>query len=166
LDFEKAFDKVEHQMILAMMQSKGFSHKWLSWIGNILSSGTSQILLNGLSGKIIHCHRGVHQGDPLSPLLFVLAVDLLQSLVNEALHKGIISLPLASSYGQAYPIVQYADDTLIIMPADARQLFFLKGLLQSYAMAIGLKVNFSKSFIVPINMPEDKVEVLAGTLGC
>jgi hypothetical protein len=96
----------------------------------------------------------------------VLAVDLLQSLVNEALHKGIISLPLASSYGQAYPIVQYADDTLIIMPADARQLFFLKGLLQSYAMAIGLKVNFSKSFIVPINMPEDKVEVLAGTLGC
>jgi hypothetical protein len=60
------------------------------------------------------------------------------------------------------PIVQYADDTLIIMAADARQLFFLKGLLQSYASATDLKVNFSKSFIVP----EEKVEILTGTLGC
>jgi hypothetical protein len=90
----------------------------------------------------------------------------LQSLINEALHKGLISLPLATSYGQAYPIVQYADNTLIIMLADARQLFFLKGLLQSFAMVTGLKVNFRKTFIVPINVSEDKVDILAGTLGC
>jgi hypothetical protein len=103
LEFQKAFDKVQHQVILAMMQKKGFSDKWLSWVHNILSSGTSQVLLNGVPGKTIHCRRGVHQGDPLSPLLFVLALDLLQSLVNAAFHKGIISLPLASSYGQPYP---------------------------------------------------------------
>jgi hypothetical protein len=90
----------------------------------------------------------------------------LQSLINEALHKGLISMPLVTSYGQAYPIVQYADNTLIIMLADARQLFFLKGLLQSFAMVTGLKVNFRKTFIVPINVPEDKVDILAGTLGC
>jgi hypothetical protein len=68
----------------------------------------------------------------------VLAADLLQSLVNEAYHMNLISLPLLSSYGQAYPIVQYADDTLIIMPAEARQLFFLKCQLQSFAESIGL----------------------------
>jgi hypothetical protein len=120
LDFEKAFDKVEHHVILSMMHEKGFSDQWIRWVRRILSSGTSQVLLNGVPGKMIHCRRGVCQGDPLSPLLFVLVADLLQSLVNEEHRRGIIQLPLPSSYGQDYIIVQYADDTLIIMPAIAR----------------------------------------------
>jgi hypothetical protein len=62
--------------------------------------------------------------------------------------------------------VQYVDDMFIIMPVEAHQLFFLKCLLQTYASATGLKVNFSKSLIVPINVLEEKVEILAGTLGC
>jgi hypothetical protein len=78
----------------------------------------------------------------------------------------LITLPLGSSYGQAYPIVQYADDTLIIMPAEAKHLFFLKGLLHIFASSTGLKVKFSKSFIVPINVPDEKTLILAGTLGC
>jgi hypothetical protein len=53
-----------------------------------------------------------------------MAADLLQSLVNEARHRNLIVMPLSSSYGHSYPIVQYANDTLLIMPADARQLFF------------------------------------------
>jgi hypothetical protein len=59
LDFEKAFDKVEHHVILKMMQSKGFSQRWLHWIFSILSSSTSQVLLNGVLGKTIHCKCGV-----------------------------------------------------------------------------------------------------------
>jgi hypothetical protein len=51
----------------------------------IMGSGTSAILLNGVPGKVFHCRRGVRQGDPLSPLLFVLTADLLQSIVNSAL---------------------------------------------------------------------------------
>jgi hypothetical protein len=105
LDFKKAFDKVEHQVILNMLQRKGFSPTWVGWIGSILSTGTSQVLLNGVPGKTIHCKRGVRQGDPLSPLLFVLAANLLQSLVNEAFQGRLISLPLSSSYGQTYHIV-------------------------------------------------------------
>jgi len=84
LDFEKAFDKVEHQAMRSIMQHKGFCTKWLSWMDLIFSSGTSSILLNGVPGKVFHCKRGVRQGDPLSPLLYVLASDLLQSMINVA----------------------------------------------------------------------------------
>jgi hypothetical protein len=73
LDFEKAFDKVEHEFMLKIMEFKGFPAKWLQWMRLIFQSGTSTVLLNGVPGKVFHCRRGVKQGDPLSPLLFCLS---------------------------------------------------------------------------------------------
>jgi retron-type reverse transcriptase len=113
LDFDKAFDMVEQEVIISMLRHKGFSEKWVRWVQVILSSGTSQVLLNGVPGKSVRCKRGVRQGDPLSPLLFMLAVDLLQSIVNKAFRANILKHPLSKDFGQDYPIVQYADDTLV-----------------------------------------------------
>jgi retron-type reverse transcriptase len=58
LDFENAFDTVEHDLILQVLSFRGFGPKWLGWIRDILQSGTSSVLLNGVRGKSFHCKRG------------------------------------------------------------------------------------------------------------
>jgi len=107
----------------------------------------------------------VRQGDPLSPLLFVLAAEILQYVINGLKDQGILKLPIPQPSND-FPIVQYADDTLLIMQADARQIFCLKAILNTFASSTGLAVNFSKSFMVPINVSSEKIAILAATLGC
>jgi len=115
LNFEKAFDNIDHEAMIQIMQQNGFPTKWIEWMKLIFNSGTSAVLLNGVPGKTFHCRRGVRQGDPLSPLLFVLAADLLQTLLNSAKDLGLLTLPLSLHHNQDFPILQYADDTLIFM---------------------------------------------------
>ena len=65
-----------------------------------------------------------------------------------------------------FPVVQYADDTILIMRADQGQIMYLKGLLDTFAESTGLTVNFSKSSMIPINVSDDNVSALATAFGC
>ena len=117
LDFAEAFDTIEHSAMMVMMMKLGLPPRWLQWMKMIFTSGTSSILLNGGPGRKFHCKRGVRQGDPLSPLLFVLVAELLQYVINDACSQGFLHIPLPQPTSD-FPIIQYVDDTLLLMQAD------------------------------------------------
>lgn len=94
LDFQKAFDKIEPAIIPQFMLHIGLLAKWIEWVRSILGSDSSYVLLNGVPSKSFKCKRGVRQGDPLSPLIFVLGADLLQSFINKAAMDGVLSHPV------------------------------------------------------------------------
>jgi hypothetical protein len=105
LDFAKAFDTIEHSTILLMMRHLGFNENWLNWTSNMLSIASTYVLLNGVLGKSLACKRGVRQGDPMSPLLFVLAADLMQCIINQAHSQGLLQLPIPSNDQAGFPII-------------------------------------------------------------
>jgi hypothetical protein len=152
--------------MIKIMQHMGFDSKWVQWITLLFSSGKSSVLLNGVPGRNFFCKRGVRQGDPLSPLIFVLAVDLLQSSINKAFHQGLLRAPFSPDFGVDFPIVQYADDTLVIMQADNDQVIIMKEILENYAKSTGLKINFHKSSLIPINLDHAAALDIAHLLGC
>jgi hypothetical protein len=85
---------VDYNAVIAMLKARGFGPKWVKLISNILHSASTSVLLNGVPGKKIICKRVVRQGDPLSPILFVNTVDLLQSAINKAWQMDILNYQL------------------------------------------------------------------------
>jgi hypothetical protein len=90
--------------------------------------------------------------------------DLLQSIVNGAFLQELLHLPIPARDGAGFPIVQNANDTILILKASQRELHCLKALLESFSSSTGLKINYAKSCLVPINLNEEKTHHLA--CGC
>jgi hypothetical protein len=102
----------------------------------------------------------------MSPVLFVLAAELLQCIINKAHQLQLLQMPIPSRDGSGFPIIQYADDTIIVMRASQMELLYLKAILESFAQSTGLRVNYAKSCMVPLNLTEEEALIMAGVLGC
>lgn len=116
-----------------------------------------------MPSKTIHCKRGVRQGDPL---FVVLVADFLKVVINMDKAMGLLHLLSPIQSNQDFLVIQYVDDTLLIMEGCQKQLFFMKTLLQNFSESTALRVNYSKSLMLPINMTEQRFVILARTFGC
>lgn len=87
-------------------------------------------------------------------------------ILNKGKDMGLLSLPIPLDSTPDFPVIQHANDTLVIMEGDPNQLFFLKSVVNTFAESTGLKVNYRKSMILPINLTEKMLDHLARTFGC
>ncbi|XP_071694715.1 uncharacterized protein [Rutidosis leptorrhynchoides] len=148
------------------MACMGFGKKWRKWILACLQSATISILINGSPTREFSIGRGVRQGDPLSPFLFILAAEGLNLITKVAVNKGLYK---GVEIGQDKIVVshlQYADDTMFFGDwsiMNARNLF---NILKCFELASGLKVNFQKSRIYGVGVDSKEVEDLACRMGC
>jgi hypothetical protein len=164
LDVAKAFDTVLWPFLLDVLQAMGFGVRWKRWITTLLTTASSNILMNGQPGKRIRHRRGVRQGDSLSPLLFICAMEVLGRLFNSARQDGV--LRSLDNDGIRFQCSMYADDVILFAYPDADEAAAIKGLLRIFEEVSGLKTNLAKCSITNIYGAEETIADLKLILQC
>ena len=116
LDQEKAFDRVDHGFLFRIMSHVGFGSSFISWVKLLYSGISSAVCVNGYTSAAFFPSRGVRQGCPLSPLLYVLSIEVLAANLRASNAIPGLRLPHVST---PLPVVSlYADDTTVIALSD------------------------------------------------
>ncbi|MCI26093.1 LINE-1 reverse transcriptase like, partial [Trifolium medium] len=129
-------------------------------------SGNMSVLVNGSPSEEINIQRGLKQGDPLAPFLFLLVAEGLGGLMRKAVGTNRFRGFQIGSNGYNVSHLQYADDTLCIGEASVENLWALKAILRGFEMVSGLKVNFWKSNLMGVNVPQDFLSLASAFLNC
>lgn len=117
LDMHKAYDHVEGDFLLVVMEKIGFDYRWRNLIMGCFSSMNLAILLNGQPGSKFAHSRGLCQGDPLSPYLFFMVSEVLSLLIQQASDRKRIEGVQMNPNGPVISHIFFADDTLIFFKA-------------------------------------------------
>src|SRR6185436_9543275 len=108
-----------------------FGHRWRAWITTLLASASSTVLLNGARGRWFKHRTGVRQGDPLSPMLFILAMEPLQLMLNKATEQGKLT-PICNQ--KAKPRISlFADDAAIFLNPVREEVQMVRNILDAFA---------------------------------
>ena len=155
IDFEKAFDSLNWNFLHKSLEFFGFGESFLRWIKTFYKNISSCVINNAFSTPSFDVKRGVRQGDPLSPSLFIIVLELLAlSIRNNDQIKGI------AVDGSEITLVIFADDMTLFVrdKLSYRNLFDTIDLFSTYS---GLKVNYDKTEILLLG----KMDVNSSELG-
>ena len=161
IDFEKAFDSLEWSFIHDTLRSYGFGVSLINWVYTLYSHTESCILNNGWASNFFEIQRGVRQGCPLSPYLFILSAEMLASAIRKNINiKGIYvnGMEIKSS--------QYADDTTLILDGSHESLLSSLAMLEDFSKVSGLRLNDKKTEALWIgaSIGNDKIQLFGTQL--
>lgn len=162
LDISKAFDTVSWCFLLDMLKYRGFGPRWRSWLAALFLTAETSILINGMESAPIKPARGLRQGDPLSPLLFVLVMDTMQVMMLKARSVGLLSE--LNARRNLPNISVYADDVILFFRPTLQEAQTIKTVIDIFGAATGLKTNLAKCAITPIRCNEQQLEAITEIL--
>ena len=148
LDMSKAYDRIEWSYLQGVMETMGFSAKWIELVMKCVTSVTYSLVVNGKQSGHIIPSRGLRQGDPLSPYLFLLCGEGLSKLLKSATEEGSIHGVVVASQGLKITHLFLANDSLMFCRARSKDCLKLVEILDRYGKASGQVVNTDKSGIL------------------
>lgn len=156
---------VDWEFFLDLLAAWEFGHRWVRWISNIFQSSKANILIDGSPNGHVRYQKGLCQGDTLSPLLFVLAMDVLSSMFSHALTSRVLfGVPLGDFKTVCH--LQYADDLIILSAGGWEDLKLIKLLFFHFEGISGLFINLHKTCLIPTNSNSPPNEDDLSTLRC
>ncbi|GKC67749.1 reverse transcriptase domain, reverse transcriptase zinc-binding domain protein [Tanacetum coccineum] len=130
------------------------------------ASPSMSILVYGSPTEKFGLERGIRQGDPLSPFLFILAAEGLNAIVTEAVEKGIFRGVVVGENKVTVSHLQYVDDTIFFGEWNKENAMSLLCILKCFEEVSGLKVNYNKSKIYGVEVNEEDMAEMARWMGC
>ncbi|GJR94135.1 retrovirus-related pol polyprotein from transposon TNT 1-94 [Tanacetum coccineum] len=150
---------------LDVLHSFGFGVKWRSWIKGCLSSSMASILVNGSPTSEFQFHRGLKQGDPLAPYLFILIMESLHLSFSRVIDAGIftgVRIDASTMISHLF----YADDAVFIGEWSQTNIRGIMHTLHCFSLLSGLSINIRKSNLLGVGVPSSQVLEAANSLGC
>ncbi|XP_028101025.1 uncharacterized protein LOC114300334 [Camellia sinensis] len=166
LDFEKAYDSLNWEFLWSMMNNLGFGEKWLVWMRSCIATARVSVLVNGSPTEEFQPQKGLRQGNPLSPFLFIIAAEALNLLLARAVEKGLFRGASVGGNDLRISHLQFADDTIVFCEGDHEEVLNIKRVLRCFEVMSGLKINYHKSAICGVGFQEDEISGLALRLNC
>ncbi|XP_058077435.1 uncharacterized protein LOC131225851 [Magnolia sinica] len=165
LDMEKAYDKFDWNYLKQVLLHFSFCDRWVQLVENCWASCWFSVLINGESTSFFESSRGLRQGDPLSPSLFILGADVLSCGLHNLMSNGGC-LPFSLGRGcQRISHLLYADDTLLFLNGGRASMRKIVALLDEYQSASGQLINKGKSsFLCSNKIPVSRIHAISSLL--